>query len=72
MPTICMHCISNTNSTNFINLILDMIHTPHNTQVGDIVYRHSFWQVVLVVEDIITFHQSELPIGYDGQLFRKL
>ena len=72
MPTICMHSISNTNSTNFINLILGMIHTPHSTQVGDVVYRHLFWQVALVVEDIIIFHHSELPIGYDGQLFRKL
>ena len=63
MQTICMHCISNTNATNIINLNLDIIYTPH---------RQSFWQVVLVVEDIVTFHRSELPVGYGGQLYRKL
>ena len=63
MPTICMHCILNTNATNIINLNLDKIYTPH---------RQSFWQVVLVVEDIFTFCRSELPIGCGGQLFRKL
>ena len=67
-----MHCTSNTNNTNIINLILDIIHTPHRTQVGDVVHRHSFWQVVVVVEDIITFRWNELPIGYSGQLFHKL
>ena len=38
MPSICMHCISNTNGTNIINLILNIIHTPHKTQVGDAFY----------------------------------
>ena len=61
-----MHCTSNTNNTNIINLILDIIHTPQRIQVGDVVHRHSFWQVVVVVEDIITFHWNELPIGYSG------
>ena len=46
MPTICMHCISNTNSTNIINLNLDIIHTPH---------KHSFWQVVLIRSSIRLF-----------------
>ena len=51
MSPICMHCILNTNATNIINLTLDITHIPH---------RHSLWQVVLVVEDIVTFRWSEL------------
>ena len=61
MSPICMHCILNTNAINIINLTLDITHIPH---------RHSLWQVVLVVEDIVTFRRSELSARCDGQLIR--
>ena len=48
------------NVTNIINLTLDITHTPH---------RHSFWQVILVVEEIVTFCRSELPVGCGGYTY---
>lgn len=32
ISSICMHWISNTNRTNIVNFILEIIHTPHRTQ----------------------------------------
>ena len=57
MSPICMHYILNTNTTNIINLTLDITHIP---------YRHSLRQVILEVKDIVTFRRSELFVGYGG------